>query len=230
MRRPQSIAEYAQVIESGEPFAQVNYADGEWMAVIGETDQPSGKTCDGQSFSERATKLMRQTITEPRDYVYATVFRDGWYRRARRTLPFVNDVDWHDKNIIFSAHRKGETGPLIRALRTRRVLLVGPAHLQQLPFGWDQIVVPDHDALDHVDRLTLEVADAIHPESMVCFSASFAAKVLIWRLWPECEPWRVSMLDTGSLFDGLVGRYSRSSTRKPDWPAKAEHILTEAMT
>jgi hypothetical protein len=223
MRAPESLQDYCDLLDAGTPFTQANYCDGEWLAIMGRTH---GAQCDGQSFNDTATRLLRKTLRHPRPYWHGVMSGD---KRREPGLEFcrshrypVDDIQWVDKALVYGANVRGEAGPFWGALARRRVLVVGPEHLTRLPL-FDPVAyvnVPSTDAMDAVDQLSddvLHTARAIHPD-VITFSASFAAKVLIWRLWPTLGD-HMTLLDIGSMYDAYCGVRSRGHAQKVSWDA-----------
>lgn len=227
---PAMLPHYVRLLDSQTPFAQVNYADGEWRAIKG---QERGKQCDGQRYKP-AIEPLRLTLREPRPYLHGITDHhhcETGMEFARRNGWPVDTLPWVNRNIIHAANIRGEAGAFFAALRRRKLLLVGPAHLGKLklikPVGF--IEVPAREAMEAVDVLEPAVMRAVlqHDPEVICFSASFAAKVLIWRLWPRLKD--LTLLDTGSIFDGYCGIRSRGSNKSPHWPERRDQNIRDAL-
>jgi hypothetical protein len=234
---PTKLQDYIDLLDSGTPFAQANYCDGEWRCIMG--DRKYAATCDGQSIDPVAQAALHQTLREPRPYWHGVIESDRTRPRGQAYCRAQGwpEPQWIDKNIVHGAFMRGDAGPFLRALRRKRLLLVGPPHFERLVApeglfpGAPRVVVPARDALNEVERLYGEVRAALWAgyADVVCFSASFAAKVLIWRVWPEfCRD--VTLYDAGSIFDPYCGVHSRGHMRKASWLPKLERNLRGALS
>lgn len=209
---PKTLEDYCTLLRQGKPFTQANYCDGEWKAITGRA---YSETCDGQAFNAEATKLLGETIRKPRPYFYG-VIQEPWHDKGiafcREHKWPVDDIQWVDKNITYRANAEGRAGAFWSALRARRVCMVGPAHLRRVTFLTfvDFVEVPSRNALDALKTLERQVlvAAARSQPDVICFSASFAAKVLIYRLWPDLGSW-ITLFDTGAMLDPYCGVFSR---------------------
>lgn len=241
MIKPETLGDYLDLVDGRAPFldgrtplSQANYGDGEWLSITG---RGRGAQCDGQSYTPEAAKLLLLTLTQPRPYWYGGRETEEHHvagiRFCKEKGHRIGGVRWIDRDILHRAEKAGEAGPWLAALRRRRVMIVGPAHLR----GFDLVPavgfveVPSRDAFNAIDRLEREIrAEAVRcrPE-MILFSAAFAAKVLIWRLWPTLGQ-TTSLFDVGSGFDGFCGSLSRGYHRRPTWPPLRDRMARDAVT
>jgi hypothetical protein len=122
-------------------------------------------------------------------------------------------VTWYWAEAIHEASMAGQLAPLVNALRTRRIVYIGPAHLRGmarwLPIA-DFVEVPLATAWENVGAIEAVARAAIRGGDCVLVSAGPAAKVLIDRL----SDLGATMLDVGSVFDMYVGRPSRSGPKR----------------
>jgi hypothetical protein len=94
----------------------------------------------------------------------------------------------------------------MNALEGRYLVLVGPVHLAGLFDEMVHIVVPDLNAWLMYDHINEQLKYHIQKDCLVLLSCGMMAEVLIFdNREADC-----TIIDTGSLFDPLVGVNSRS--------------------
>ncbi|MBD3315107.1 MAG: hypothetical protein GF344_04925 [Chitinivibrionales bacterium] len=225
-----SLSYYVRLLCAGTPFTFSRFGDGEWAAILGEV----GENCDGHPFSVELKAALAGTLLNPLDYFHAMQPRavriDGkrigaYLRRNGIAVP------WHCANVFHDANLRGKINPLIKELRKRPVVMVGPAHLRPLnktAFAYvDFVEVPAQNCFEHTADTIMRVREAAAADPagrIYAFSASMAANVMIHRLYPDlgAKNW---LIDFGSLWDVYVGVESRSVYRKLDWrPLIAENL------
>lgn len=218
------VAVYAAMIEGRHTFAQATYGDGEWKNILGTGD---GTNDQGEAFCEELGAALRHTLLEPAGQ-WCVFWWGGagadTHRQAQKWLAEHDPpVSWIPFRPLATAGIIGQLAAFFRAARTRRVVLVGPGHMDRLPPDVlnpaAHIPVPDHTAWQAVDETCEAVREAIRPDDLVCFSSGQASCLAIHRLWPECKPLGVTLLDTGALFDPYAGIYSRRYMRDETWRA-----------
>ncbi len=205
-----------------KPFAFVRMGDGEFSALLGK----QGATCDGQPYSAQLADDLKWTITEPRvgDYFYALGPR-AWRLLGKEIAAFQREnhvnVCWYDSETFLEESLAGKLAPLVNALRDRRVMMVAPAYVLELPMRFSNFVpVPLHDAYAAKERLRHEILDEAYLVDTILFSAGPVAKVLIWELFPHLGQTHF-LLDCGSLWDVFCGVDSRGYARRMSAEEKA---------
>lgn len=217
-----TVADYAGLLDSGTPWAQANYGDGEWACVMGE----SGQNVNGEVYAPLLASQLRATLVAPRDYMYGT---NPGRRRVAKAEAWCREhcpapIDWVWKDTLSGANVDGELGPFLQALRKREVVVVGPQHtLSGLPFEYRlHHTIADGvawmDWRDTARRIRLHWQDG----DVVVFSAGMATNLMIWWLWPDAVERGVTLIDVGALWDPYVGVLSRKGYRKPTWPDAME--------
>lgn len=208
-----SVRDYAKLIASGKHFAQANYGDGEWSAILGKT----GMNVNGETYAPILGAGLRETLKNP-DGMWAgtnpgKVLREEAEDYAAR---LETPPAWRNKEILSDANVAGKLGGFLGACRKRRVIVVGPSQLSQLPkkvLGTVQhVLVPDAVAWGVVDRTCAEVRKRAQDGDVVLFASGMASNLAIHRLWPEYRD-RVTLLDVGAILDPYVGVLSRSGYR-----------------
>ena len=215
-----TVATYAALVHDRIHFAQAAYRDGEWYCMLGF----SGGNCNGEDYHPTLRAALLRTLTEPVGqwcvfwYPHPKLgrpARDGAVKWLAENKP---DVRWIPDRPVGAANELGLAAPFWRACRTRRVVLVGPAHLSRLdlfPVA-HHIQTPDGTAWQHVGRICDEVRAVMEPDDLVLFASGMATNLMIWELWPEVRG-TVTLYDIGSALDPYCGVFSRRTFRERGW-------------
>jgi hypothetical protein len=221
-----TVADYVRMIETCEPFAQANYGDGEWGCLLGHR----GGNVNGEPYDPVIRDALRRTLLEHvPGYLCGT--NPGWKLQREveawiATHGLGASERWVHKETLANASVHGEFAPVLAALRLRKVLVVGPACLRELPvehFGATALVEVPGDG--SAWKVVGETCDAVRslaagePDSLVLFASGMASNMMIYRLWGD-EEFRAtgaSLLDVGATLDPYVGRRTRSSHRRPEF-------------
>ena len=216
--QPETPEDYAKLIRDRTHFAQANYGDGEWACLMDR----EGTNCDGTTYTPELAAALRETLLEPCGMWCGTnpgnpetkplrAQAEAWVVANKVNVP------WRKKEILPSANVNGELRPFLDAVRTRRVIVVGPEHLKHLPphvIGPHTLIqVPNETAWKVVDQTVKRVLDVIRPDDLVLFASGMATNLAIHKLWPGLRD-TVTLLDVGALLDPYVGVYSRNGYRK----------------
>jgi len=129
------------------------------------------------------------------------------------------EADWIDADVFHGGAFHGRMNEILDAVRTRRVILVGPPHLRripasQLPFDCF-IEVPEKNLFLSLDEIHASIRQAVRYRDeplLISLSASMPAGILCDRLHAEFGQ-RHSIVDFGSLWDPLAGVASRGYMR-----------------
>lgn len=215
---PRALNRYVRWLVKGIPFAFSRWGDGEWSAVLGK-----GKCNTDKQFYTPALRADLRGVLEARpSYLLglqpAAVRLYGveiaeWLR-ARDWWPAWDDADvWH------RASKRGELGPLVKALRSRRVLIVGPARLRALTlFPCVGVVeIPDQGAHSGMASMRADLAaalDRLGPDGVVALSAGMCANLLIHDYCGTprvaTAPPRTTWIDFGAVWEPYVGVANRT--------------------
>ena len=205
------LAFYADRIKAGKPFAFVRYGNGEWDCILGlYHTMRSGS----QRFTPDLRDALMDSLQAPRAGDYFTAMQSTNFLKRVRILPWAERwlmvnaprLVWHDGEVFARASRHGQLNPLVKAMRARHTIIVGPPWLKKLSLADELIPVRSHNCWQDVDKIYRKLARKA--DSVISFSAGPAAKVLIWRLWPEIGKscW---LVDLGSVWDPYCGVQSR---------------------
>ncbi len=220
---------YVSKFNSGRPFSFARYGDGEWNAML----NVEGANCDGHAYFPELGEDLRKTLFFKGAYYYGLQPRA--IRSMRKQLQvFLTahhlSVQWHNADVFHDANVHGKLFPLIAALRSRDVVMIGPSHLRALGervFSFKEFIeIPLRNcylAKEEIQKRILEIA-AKRKATVYAFSASMTTKTLIHALFPIIGKtnW---MIDFGSLWDIYVGVKSRNVYSKRDWTSRIEKNL-----
>jgi len=213
-----NVLELVKKLEKGKPFTFVRYGDGEWRCILGY----GGKNCDGHQYMPELKLALEEAVCSDDGVIW------GMQRKAVKDLNValmdylaVNKIDraWYDSDCLHKANIKGRLWPFVKALKTKRVLVVGPMHLGTSSLEFEQLIdVPKVDCFKKVDGVFKRVLDACKWCEVILFSSSMMTNVLQHRLWPLIGD-KITMIDCGSMWDGYAGFKSRGMFRDPnmDW-------------
>jgi len=216
-RMPTTVEDYATLIRDCAHYAQANYGDGEWACMLGH----SGENCNGEVYHPYLASLLRETLFRPVGQWCGSnpgkkLKEDAGRWIATRKVA----VEWVDKEVLVRANIEGRLGPWLEAVRTRRVVLVGPAHLAALKpeviGAFTFIGVTPNTAWENAVSTSRSVLRAVAPGDLVLFAAGMGSNLMIHRLWPELRG-QVTLHDVGALLDPYVGVWSRNPYRDLAW-------------
>ena len=200
-RYPESIREWQQKIESGEPFVYVKYGDGEQQCM----EAVEGATIDGQSYSFEIDLALRKSynflFTLPN--LYMAFWRDPKSEVDGGILLHQNPGTRKDLKPLHDFYK---------AIRdsSKTKVLVGPPKLRRAAemLKANFIEVPEKDAFSKRDEIMGKLRLNPVNGGIYLFSCGLLAKVLITDL-VRLDP-TITCLDTGSSFDPIFGPQTRS--------------------
>lgn len=214
---------YAAMILGGQHFAEASYGDGEWFCILGY----EGKTARGQVYNPKLRADLIRTLMKPTGqwccywgHPTKKKFRiecDAWLRKHRPP------VVWFARRSLPAANCNGQLWPLFRALKTRKVILVGPPHHSKLDDGVigkpvARIELHPTDAWRQVDAICNKVSRALDETGADCvlFSGGMAAPVMVHKLWGLHHK-KATFWDIGAILDPYCGVFARKHYRLKEW-------------
>jgi len=211
--KPLSIRQFVHRIETEPGFSFARISDGGFFCILGK----KGINCDGSPYSRKQADAL---IAMMRDngITHGITSIALHATRATQWLQENNlDVDWYDADVMNKASDQGELWPFIECLKKRRSLIVGASHLSKLkgfPIGYHIECHPTH-AFEEVDELEAEICFRVQkyaPDTILLSAGQGASPTLVSRLHAYYP--RLTIIDTGSLFDPYVGTLSRSGHKR----------------
>lgn len=212
---------YVERLDSGTPFTNLLYGDGEFLVAAGERTGGFMQNDERVSKALEAELLASLAVPPEPNVVYATDpnlldpdrygGRDvDMMRVIGRQVNLVLDKcprrEWVDGVVWERAVREGAFGPFLKALRRYGVTLVGHKKLAGLTFlnTNAHVGVPPYNAAAAIDDVAARVPTPGHPLTAFVVCCGVSAIPLIRRLRARYGPDHV-YLDLGSTFDVFCG-------------------------
>lgn len=200
---------FVENIYNRQNFSFIRYGDGEWALMLKK--HPVYKKAQmkwGNSILQ-AGEWMLNHIKENSGYIIGIqpLALRHWSKEILEiigTYKNVTNSDTFHKNSI-----KNNLNLFFEALKTRHVIVVGPAYLQMKMFDYVHIATPEGNAWDHIDVLKTRINKSVQRDSVVLYSCSIAAKLMIRDLYLKHRE-NITQIDMGSVFDPYAGIDSRS--------------------
>lgn len=198
---------FIELIEKGEPFSFSRWGDGEWNAVFGKP----GQNCDGHQYFPDMGKRLSDILKSSPKYIL------GLQGLAIRLMPGpINEytekynLKWTNSDVFHHANQNGQIERFWECIRTKHVLIVGPAHLSNIKlFDFQLYQIPSRNCWLAHDKILNDLKNIIKEDTLVLFCASMMANVLIDEL-----DGKGILIDFGSVLDPHAGVKSRSYHRK----------------
>ncbi len=198
--------DYIEAINNKEMFSLSRWGDGEWNCIAGH----NGANCDGHKYFGGLGRRLRNILNSSPSYFL------GLQSLAYRQRPVLideyaanNNIEWVKSDIFHHANIKGNLQPLLDALNTRKVILVGGNHLKNYNKDWEFIEIPRVNCWEGYEKALEDIENVIEKDKVVLFCASMMANVLVDDLHGEA-----TLIDLGSVLDPYVGVKSRTYHHK----------------
>ena len=199
-----------------DPFTLVRIGDGEMFCVMGM----QGANCDGVKYNlPDLRESLSATLIHYQQYYYCIApkvmsRKNGTTERSvawiEKHAPFIK---WYDSETILNASVTGELKPFTQALRKRKIMIVGPAHLRSFPLPLKVFIeIPKVNAWLLYEDILRAVRRELYQVDTVLLCCGFVAKCLAWELHAMTKD-SITVIDIGSTFDYVVGIDSRSYSR-----------------
>lgn len=206
-----------RAISAGEPVVFSRWGDGEWSCILGRPGHNKAGMPYSAPLREDLTGILRSRPSYPIGLADSVIHgRSSYHRRlaveVEAWIAAHPGLPWVDADGLARRSMAGELRPVVAALATRQVIMVGPDYLQELrlfPTVAHIHVPPRMRHEEHVARLVEETASQLArwPTAVVTISAGMTANVLVDRLAPAYP--LASLLDCGSLWEPYTGRIVR---------------------
>ncbi len=215
---PEKLNHFVDKMNNGEKFTFSRFGDGEWSAVL----LRDGANCDGHNYSKGLSIALNDALNNSKNYYYG--MQDYALKNLGRDIVSYlkknkSEIMWYNASIFHDANLAGELNPFVKALRTKKVVVIGPEYLKELTLFpiEDFVAIPQVNCFDAYDEIKTGILNANVPDedTVYLFSASMASNALIHDLYDELgeKNW---LLDVGALWDVYVGKKSRSIYSE-DW-------------
>lgn len=201
---------YVNLLDTNQPFALSRFGDGEWAWML---DIPHVNEEGHGYFPEMASDLR---ISLERNHPYPFHYSMPELKLCHNQERIVEyckglPVDWYDCSTFRRANVAGELYPLVEAMRKKKMVYVGPEHLDAFIFlnlhYISYVNTPKRNAYEKKGSILRAIRYAVEWEKpdAIGFSAGPLANILIDELWDGS----VTLIDFGSIWDPYVGVKSR---------------------
>ena len=207
---PTPIRIFTDMLAAGTPFSFSRWNDGQWNMVLGKTE---GTTGDGHAYAKVIGDHLTSILLSGPEYMMGMQNLSIKGKRGERVVSWVRknlpSMKWYDADAIHHASMRGELRGLIDLLDKKRVVVLGPEHMRELPFCNGFVPIPPTDAFYARDELYDELGALLDDEpTIVSMSAGWTTNVLIDQLH-KVHGGVHTFIDMGSVWDPYVGVFSR---------------------
>lgn len=224
------LSRYIDGLKNNEYFSFVRYGDGEWKCIFME----KGRNGRAQEINPKLHKhMIKSFLNCPRHGIYFGMQRNvldikSLAHRIKSYLKYHPSTRWALADVFHYASRAGTLFPLIKQLRSMKVVIVGPEFLRDLSartFKYhDFIEVPPRNAYGVYDKVVaavLKSREKLKGNVVYSFSAGPSANIFIQDLFPKMK--NSYLIDFGSLWDIFCGRRTRGYMIKARYDSAKLH-------
>lgn len=241
-----SLSWYTEKLALSEPFTIARYGDGEWLTILGNDSIPGKnfigmQNSNGCTFTQELSDDLRAVLKRENQYQHA-ILGIAKRKKGDDIEAFLKrhkiNIRWHDGDLFLNATLAGDFYPVVKELRTKRILYVGNEKLRGLNhtglgfFEYEGYIQPPPQNAHRFKTQIVEQAKRLIRQKnieVVGWSSGLASKVFIDEVFMEFP--HITQIDFGSQWDGFfepldhiqaMGRSgSRSYIRKGghDWEA-----------
>lgn len=189
-------------LKAGNAFKFARYGDGEIYCMKGK----HGGNCDNHSYFPDLGEQLRQSISEPPQYMVGIQPLSVSHLRADVDNYF-GHCTLYNADALHNASIDSRLTKFFHALESRYIVLVGPAHLASIFPNCVHIVLPSLNCWLEFEHVRQQIAfhiDGIN-NAVVLLCASMMSEVIISRF----EDYPHTFIDVGSAFDPYAGVRSR---------------------
>lgn len=195
-----------QKLEHKEPFSFARFGDGELNAMMGK----AGHNCDKHEYFPDMGKRLKQIFLSKPEYMVGI---QPLSVSQEKYLPLIEqaEINFVNADVIHNASIDERLGRFFDVLKTRKVVLVGPQHLEF--FKATLLVIPDRNCWLEYERIKdiiqfvmidFEKIGETNVVFLLC--ASMMSEVIIDTFKNSGH----TFIDMGSSLDFYAGKPSRS--------------------
>lgn len=204
---------YVDKLKNNIPFSFSKYGDGEWNAMIGKT----GYNGDDNEFFPQMGEQLRSAVIRPLEYTYAikySAIRNDGKKIASFLKKNNSNLIWQNADVFTCASQEEQCYPLIRELKQKQLVIIGPEHLYTLKNicfkHMDFIEIPDRNCYLKLNTIINKILTYNKNKSGIIYSlsASMTANIIIHKLFPLVgkENW---LINFGSLWNVYIDKETR---------------------
>ncbi len=200
-------------LEHQIPFSLSRYGDGEWNAIFGK----AGSNCDQHEyFTDMGDELKRIVLSEPEYIVGIQPLTMSHYRDKVVEFAGDLDIDWVNSDVLHDANIKEQLKRFFNVLHDQPIIMIAPARLQELPLNYGRFVEVSLKNCwlekTMIEKKLFEILPQID-YAVLLFCAGMPSNVIIDDLYKYYGD-KVTMIDTGSIFDPYCHFNTRSYHKK----------------
>jgi hypothetical protein len=211
-RTPLSITFFIEQLQQNKPFSFARFGDGEFMPVFGSY----GKNADGVMLDKGLGKQLKAVLRANKPY-YKGLLRIALTHYKPQIEAQYNHINWHNGDMLLHEIIAGNGLPLLKELRQKRILYVGPKHCRSVSklFSYETYIEVEGSSA-HKNSKVEEILTAVRKYNIevIGYSCGPASNIWIDRIYGNVE---VTQIDFGSVFDGFFGVNSRSYQKEIDF-------------
>jgi hypothetical protein len=200
-------------IKNDESFSFSRWGDGEWQCILGA----EGANCDGhQYFADLrvalANCLRRYKNNDEMAFgMQPKAIRDMGREIITWLVGYGISIAWYNADLLHDESKKRGMEWLHKANEGRRVILVGPDHLEPMARERGYVFVRVESKNAWLKHATVEkhLYRTIKRSTTILYCAGMMSKVLISHYHRWKPKINLMQIDCGSVFDPYVGVCSR---------------------
>lgn len=200
-------------LEHQIPFSFSRLGDGEFNAIFGK----QGGNVDGHEyFPDMGAELKRIVLSEPEYIVGIQPLSMSHYRDEVVEFAGDLDIDWVNSDVLHDANIKEQLKRFFDVLHDQQIIMIAPARLQGVPLSYGRFIeVPLKNCWLEKDKIEEKLFEIL-PQvdyAVLLFCAGMPTNVMIDDMYKYYGD-KVTMIDTGSIFDVHCGFNTRSYHKK----------------
>ncbi len=207
-----SLETFLNLIEERTSFSFSRWNDGQWRMILGKTE---GQTGDRHKYSKVIGDDLRAVLLDKPKYMLGLQglsLRGNLGKRVKNWIHDndIEDLTWFDADIFHRASMENRLDPIIQALSGREVIVVGPKHMEKLPFASHFVPIPKTDTYYEKRRIIEQIEGILKDlePSVVSLSAGWTADLIVAKMHPTFGD-KHTFIDFGSVWDPYVGVFNR---------------------
>lgn len=211
-----SLSQYIDRLKNNKYFSFVRYGDGEWNALFGVRGMAGRAQKLSLAFHEDMKKALLEGSKFTGVFFGIQRYALGRMRNGIKVFLIKNslNISWVDADVFHRASRDGSAFPLIKILREKKMVIVGPdflKHLSKQTLPHTRFVeIPSKNSYgrkDEILKAILTMNKEIGNDVVYSFSSGPSAEVFILNLHKRMP--QNFFIDFGSFWDIFVGRRTR---------------------
>jgi hypothetical protein len=202
---PRSVDYYVQKLVMRYPFTHARYGDGDWLTIFGYS---ALKNSNGCNFSVQLGEAVRQVLRDQHDYDHVLLSHPN-KRFGLHIKDFLDDngiqMEWASEWLL-PAMLEGRLFPLVKQIRERPVMYIGPHRLDKRGFFplISQLPPPPQNSFELKDHIIEEIMWLVDRGAVdtIIWSCGGGGKPMIAEIFQRTGG-EITQIDFGCAFDGF---------------------------